>query len=184
MENLFKFEVLPLQICAVDDSTKLSLATDTAEIAKARKIAALESASELKRKVAEFQGEVVKNLRERCYEAYASLTEKLSTGEFNQKSITSVKRLLESFKDMNFMNDKDLDSFVDEELRKMELTSAKDMKDNKGMFDGFVTYTQQRIEVIKELMEDDSSAQAVVDAFIGQSGKMIDIGPEPEADPF
>jgi len=116
----------------------------------------------------------VKGQREEIQKAFAELYEKVDTGKFNQKSVNAIKRVLNGFKEMNYMNDKALEKFVEaayEKLSKLEIKKIKGKGQEKAFAD-FSDYIGKQKAIIDALQEE--GVDDVIDAFIGTSKKDVE----------
>ena len=173
MADKFTMDIIALKIESIETGE-----VDIADIDEARAIVeardkmADDSRKNIKEKTDDFQKNIVRELRTRIHAAYADLSSKVESKQFNQKSINTLKRIMADFSSMNFMGDKKLEAFIDDNMNKLDGIKAKLLK-GKGAESElleFLSYVNEKTETLEELKTE--SVDGVVASFVGESEEL------------
>ncbi len=157
--------------CAV---TLDSLDTGAMSVAGASTDIVTQSISRMDEAMNQLLVDSVKGQREEIQKAFTELYEKVDSGKFNQKSVNAIKRVLNGFKEMNYMNDLELEKFVEasyEKLSQLEIKKIKGKGQEKAFAD-FSDYIGKQKAIIDALQ--DEGVDDVIDAFIGTNTKEVE----------
>jgi len=153
----FHFEVTHFAISTPESLEIETVNDEEIAILEARQEVVAASIQDLKISVAKFQTQVVHDLRTKYQQAFSGLQESLKSGKFNQKSINSVLKMCDEFKNLNIMEDKTLEKFVEEWKSRLKTDSAKNIKTDDQMnkeFSMFLAGEIKKLEEIKDEEED------------------------------
>jgi len=180
-EDKFLFQVLHFNVTTPADIAKEGIPTAEQEaIYEARQKVAQESAAKLREARDQFIVDAVTEMRERATKTFNELKLSVEEDKWNQKSINSVLKFIDQFKDMNFFDDKELEAFL-EQQRTMFSQTAKDIKADKSgnMTAGLQKNIDEAIGKLKEMAAADK--QEVIKKFqkLGSSRNLeVDIDDE------
>lgn len=169
----FTFNVLnytiqaPEFLQASEDSTAEQLA-----VIRARNEVAAAAGKELGVAVTSFQRDVVAQLRERTTSMFNDLREAVSKGEWNQKSINSVIKFCDNFKSLNFMNDRQLERFLNTQKAELNKFDAQHIKKDSDAFTAMQNFLGSAIDGANAIAQ--ANADEVVKEFQSFGARTID----------
>jgi len=149
-------------------------ALEKAEVIEACNKVAQEAGHKLQEEVDGFIMEVATDLENKTRSALKSLQESIASGKWNQKSINSVLKFAEGFKEINFINHTDLQTFMDEFKQQLEGYTAQDVKNDEGLATSLDNFLGESMNFLENLAEADKSA--IRDSF-GNMGKARKVRP-------
>jgi hypothetical protein len=173
MQDKFAMDIVALKIESIETGE-----VDIADIDEARSIVeardklAEDSRVAIKEQTDDFQKNIVTELRTRIHAAYADLSSKVESKQFNQKSINTLKRIMSDFSSMNFMGDKKLEAFIADNIDKLDGIKAKLLKGKGAESDllEFLSYVNRSTEELDELKTE--SVDGIVASFVGESEEL------------
>lgn len=171
MDRFYGFDVQVFQI-SLPESLETDLITldDQMEVVAARQRAAQEAGTKIRRNVEEFAAECVASLREQtaqlCQDMLASIHNS-ETG-VHQKTLNRLVRFIDQFKQMNFMNDTQMEQQLDQVRRELLSKTADEYRDSKTARARLVNGLQSLSTAAQELSKQDASE--LVQRF-GQVGR-------------
>jgi hypothetical protein len=173
LRERFSFNVLNYTIQAPEMlSTDGATSAEQLAVIRARNEVASTAGRELGIAVSAFQRDVVTQLRQRTTGMFNDLRESVSKGEWNQKSINSVIKFCDNFKSLNFMNDIQLERFLEAQKAELAKFDAKDIKKDSSAFTAMQEFLGSAIEGANAIQQAD--AEAVVKEFQSFGARTFD----------
>jgi hypothetical protein len=171
MDRYFSFDVQLFQICLPQ---KLSLdlidLADQQEIAKARQQAAQEASAKVKAGVESFVADCVASLREQTAQLCQEMLHSINSSEtgVHQKTLNRLVRFIDQFKQMNFVNDREMERQLEQVRRELLSKTAEEYRDSKTARNRLVQGLSQLANQAQHLAQQD--ATELVQRF-GELGK-------------
>lgn len=171
MDRYYGFDVQVFQI-SLPSSLQTDLITleEQREAIEARQRAAQEAGDKIRRGVEQFAADCVASLREQtaqlCQEMLGSINNS-ETG-VHQKTLNRLVRFIDQFKQMNFMNDRDMEQQLDNVRRELLSKTAEEYRDSRTAKARLVNGLQNLSNAASNLAKQD--ATELVQRF-GQVGK-------------
>lgn len=171
MSKYYGFDIQVFQI-SLPENIGMDLITldDQMEVVAARQRAAQEAGIKIRKNVEEFAADCVASLREQtsqlCQDMLASINNS-ETG-VHQKTLNRLVRFIDQFKQMNFMNDNEMEQQLDQVRRELLSKTADEYRDSKTARARLVTGLQSLSATAQELSKQD--ATELVQRF-GQVGR-------------
>ena len=156
-ESDFHFEVTHFAITVPESIEIQTMNDEEIEMLEARQEVVAASMKDLQISMEQFQAQVIIDLRVKYQQAFEGLLHSLKAGKFNQKSINSVLKMCDEFKNLNIMEDKTLEGFVETWKAKLKEESAKSIKTDEQInkeFSMFLAGEIKKLEEIKDEAED------------------------------
>ena len=116
---------------------------------------AREAGQKLKETVDEFVVSVATDLEEKTKSALQILISSIKSGQWNQKSINSVLKFADEFRDINFINYTDLQSFMDDFKVQLREYKAQDVKADTTLTESMTDFLNQSVQRLSEMAEED-----------------------------
>jgi DNA anti-recombination protein RmuC len=171
MDRYYGFDVQVFQI-SLPSSLQTDLITleEQRDAIEARQRAAQEAGDKIRRGVEQFAADCVASLREQtaqlCQEMLGSINNS-ETG-VHQKTLNRLVRFIDQFKQMNFMNDRDMEQQLDNVRRELLSKTAEEYRDSRTAKARLVNGLQNLSNAASNLAKQDASE--LVQRF-GQVGK-------------
>jgi len=172
IDSRFLFSVTHFDIKPVDMTTSESDLTEKQIQIEARNKVAQEAGAKLSHMVDSFKEEVRKDLRESAVNAFTDLLQAIKDDKWNQKSINSTIKYIDRFKNLNFLNDKELEKFLSDKRKEMETVSAQEIKKNSGSSEHFKSMIENSVNELKKMAAEEK--KALVDEFGAVGKRSID----------
>ena len=170
MDRYYGFDLHVFQI-SLPQKIEMDLITleDQQEVVEARQRAAQEAGSKIRRDVEQFGADCVASLREQtsqlCQEMLSSINSETGV---HQKTLNRLVRFVDQFKQMNFMNDTQMEQQLDQVRRELLSKTAEEYRDSTTARARLVNGLQSLSAAAKDLAKQDASE--LVQRF-GQVGK-------------
>jgi len=171
MSKYYGFDIQVFQI-SLPENIGMDLITldDQMEVVAARQRAAQEAGTKIRKNVEEFAADCVASLREQtaqlCQDMLASINNS-ETG-VHQKTLNRLVRFIDQFKQMNFMNDTEMEQQLDQVRRELLSKTADEYRDSNTAKARLVTGLKSLSATAQELSKQE--ATELVQRF-GQVGR-------------
>jgi hypothetical protein len=152
-DSAFLFEVTHFAITSPENIEIQTMDDEEVEMLQARQEVVKASMADLQVSMTEFKHQVLIDLRVKYQEAFNSLLASLQSGKFNQKSINSVLKLMDDFKNLNIMDDKELERVIDDSKSSLSKTAAKTIKTDAQVSKEFTQFLNKKIEELSAITE-------------------------------
>lgn len=171
IESYFAFTTQVYQIRVPEElDLQATSFVEQREISEARKHAAQAAAHQIETDVTQFVGECAKSLREHtasiCEEMLASIQQ--SKKGVHQKTLNRLSRFIDQFKDLNFVDDKEMEGHLDSVRSEFLERSAEDYRNDEDATVRLKQALHGLADTARDLVRQDSSE--LVDRF-GQMGR-------------
>jgi len=171
MDRYYGFDLQVFQI-SLPQKIEMDMITlaDQQEVVEARHRAAQEAGAKIRRGVEQFAAECVASLREQtsqlCQDMLASINNS-ETG-VHQKTLNRLVRFIDQFKEMNFMNDTEMEQQLEQVRKELLSKTAEEYRDSTTAKARLVNGLQRLSATAQDLAKQDASE--LVQRF-GQVGK-------------
>jgi len=168
IEDKFLFQVTHFEVKPVEmEMTQSDIAEKQVQI-EARNEIAKKAGADFGKMINEFQATVRKDLRDSAVKAFEDLLNSINEEKWNQKSINAVLKYCDKFKKLNFLNDKELEKFLDKQKEALNTISAQEVKKTDGSVSSFQGMVSESVGELKKMANEEK--QAFKDSF-GSMGK-------------
>lgn len=181
LEDRFVFQVNNFEIKKPSEIEIDGAAIDAHEhlaVIEARNKVAQQAGKDLQQAVAQFQDQVIKDLREQFAQALEELVGAVNKGQYNQKSFNALMRELDRLKTLNVMDDTALEELIAETKIKLDGAKAKKLKKDEDyrslMFAGVNALIKNARDIIDIPMKKQKQ-QKPKDVFL--PGRQIELDP-------
>jgi hypothetical protein len=171
MDRYFSFDVQLFQISLPERiSMDLVDLADQQEIAQARQRAAQEASRKVKAGVESFVADCVASLREQTAQLCQDMLHSINTSEtgVHQKTLNRLVRFIDQFKQMNFVDDTEMERQLENVRKELLSKTADEYRDSKTARNRLVLGLSQLANQAQQLAKQDASE--LVQRF-GEMGK-------------
>ena len=167
----FAFDVTTFQIAmpeALPTRNLIDLGTQQ-EIIEARRQAADAARSEIESSCREFIADCTATLREQTAKLCGEMLETISTtGNVHQKTLNRLVKFIDTFRDLNFVNDTEMETRLDQVRSRFLQRPASEYRDSRHARTQLVQGLRKLRETATEMAQQDVSG--IVESF-GQLGR-------------
>jgi hypothetical protein len=171
MERFFAFDTNLFQI-AVPERLGLDFVAlgDQQSVAEARRHASDQAAAKIRNEVESFAADCVATLREQTAQLCGEMLASMQTGEtgVHQKTLNRLVKFIDQFKQMNFLNDTEMEDQLDRVRRELLSKTAEEYRDSKSARRGLSEGLARLGEEARKLAQAD--AKELVQRF-GEVGR-------------
>jgi hypothetical protein len=171
MERFFGFDIQLFQIAAPERlGLDLLALGDQEKLIEARTQAAQKAAQKIRRDTEAFVADCVATLREQTAALCQEMLQSINTCEtgVHQKTLNRLVRFIEQFKQMNFVDDREMERQLEVVREELLSRTAEEYRDNSNARNQLVTGLSQLRDTAKRLANQD--AAEVVQRF-GEMGR-------------
>lgn len=160
MDRFYGFDVQVFQI-SLPQKLQMDLITLEAqkEAVEARQRAAQEAGDKIRKGVEEFASDCVASLREQTAQLCQEMLNSINNSEtgVHQKTLNRLVRFIDQFKQMNFMNDTEMEQQLDRVRRELLSKTAEEYRDSSTAKARLVDGLQQLSETALSLAKQDTT---------------------------
>ncbi len=168
----FAFEVHLFQVAIPSElGAELVAFADQREVMQAREQAARQASREIQLGAERFVQECVTTLREQTAQLCAEMLDSIQNGKtegVHQRTLNRLSRFIDQFKQMNFVNDREMEERLDQVRRELLSTSAEDYRNSPVATRNLEEGLGQLRDQARELAQQDT--RELVESF-GQMGR-------------
>ena len=168
----FAFEVHLFQVAIPNElGAELVAFAEQREVMAAREQAARQASREIQLGTERFVQECVTTLREQTAQLCAEMLESIRSGKtegVHQRTLNRLSRFIDQFKQMNFVNDREMEERLDQVRRELLNISAEDYRNSPAATRNLEEGLSQLRDQARELAQQD--ARELVESF-GQVGR-------------
>ena len=172
LDSKFRFQVTHFNVKPIDMSMEESDVAEKQVQIDARNEVAHKAGQDFNKMINDFQNEVKHDLRTQTVGVFNDLLEAIEKDQWNQKSINAVLKYIDKFKKLNFLNDQDLENFLDSSKKKMTILSAQEVKKSNGSIDNLHDMVEGAVGELKKFAANEKSK--IADGFGAMGNRTID----------
>src|ERR1051326_1179740 len=160
MDRFFGFDVQLFQIAAPERLGLDTLALgDQEKLIEARQLAAQEAAQKIRNEAEAFVADCVATLREQTATLCQEMLESITTCEtgVDQKTLNRLVKFIEQFKQMNFVDDHEMERQLEAVRKELLTRTAEEYRDSSSARNQLVTGLSQLRDTAKRLATQDAA---------------------------